>query len=156
MLANGGLLKPASFVQLEHNQGVPARVMSAKNARHVMAMLETVTSDDGTGALAQVPGYRIAGKTGTVQKYTAGGYSDESYVALFAGVAPASKPRLAMVVMINEPGRDEYYGGRIAAPVFARVMAGALRMLGVAPDAVPTPLRGAAVTGQLAVQGQGA
>jgi len=134
MLANGGLLRPASFLQLEQGSGAGMRVMSKRNARAVMAMLETVTADDGTGSLAQVPGYRIAGKTGTVQKYNAGGYSDESYVALFAGLAPASNPRLAMVVMIDEPGKDEYYGGRIAAPVFARVMAGALRMLGVTPD----------------------
>jgi len=146
MLANGGLLRPASFIRADAGEGAATRVMSKINATHVMAMLETVTADDGTGSLAQVPGYRIAGKTGTVQKYNVGGYSDESYVALFAGLAPASNPRLAMVVMIDEPGKDEYYGGRIAAPVFARVMAGALRMLGVAPDA--SQALGAAVEGR--------
>jgi cell division protein FtsI (penicillin-binding protein 3) len=109
-------------------------------------MLEKVTADGGTGALARVPGYRIAGKTGTVQKYRVGGYSDENYVSLFAGVAPASQPRLAMVVMIDEPSNDEYYGGRIAAPVFSRVMAGALRMLGVPPDDVKKQIRGASVS----------
>jgi len=150
MLANGGLLRPASFVQGQNEEAVATRVMSTSNAHSVMTMLETVISDEGTGSLAQVPGYRIAGKTGTVQKYGVGGYSDESYIALFAGLAPASKPRLAMVVMINEPGKDEYYGGRIAAPVFARVMAGALRILGVAPDATQQPLRGAVVSDHLA------
>ena len=156
MLANGGLLEPVSYVLGQAGAGVPTRIISRENAAHVMAMLETVTSAAGTGTLAQVPGYRIAGKTGTVQKYSASGYSDESYVALFAGVAPASKPRLAMVVMVNEPGNDEYYGGRIAAPVFARVMADALRMLGVAPDAVQPPLRRPIVADRLASLGQGA
>jgi cell division protein FtsI (penicillin-binding protein 3) len=154
MLANGGVLRPASFVLPQTDSAT--RVMSTRNAAHVMAMLEQVTSDDGTGSLAQVPGYRIAGKTGTVQKYSAGGYSDESYVSLFAGIAPANKPRLAMVVMIDEPGKDEYYGGRIAAPVFSRVMADALRMLGVAPDAVPAPPRGNTAASRLASRGQGA
>ena len=153
MLANGGMLLPVSYVLSQ--DGAPAtRIISTKNAARVMAMLESVTSTGGTGTLARVPGYRIAGKTGTVQKYSASGYSDENYVALFAGVAPASRPRLAMVVMINEPGNDEYYGGRIAAPVFARVMADALRMLGVAPDSEMPPLQ--RVTDRSDGTGQGA
>jgi len=155
MLADGGILQPVAYV-LSQDAGTATRVISAKNAARVMTMLETVTSTGGTGTLARVPGYRIAGKTGTVQKYSASGYSDEAYVALFAGVAPASRPRLAMVVMINEPGNDEYYGGRIAAPVFARVMADALRMIGVAPDTEVPPLRRANAADRLDGHGQGA
>lgn len=147
MLANKGVLRPISFVAGESVDSTTTQVMSPAHAQDVMAMLETVTTEGGTGLLAQVPGYRIAGKTGTVQKYAVGGYSDDSYVSLFAGVAPASNPRLAMVVMINEPGNDEYYGGRIAAPVFSRVMAGALRMMGIAPDAAPPTLQAARLSG---------
>ena len=134
VLASGGELKPVSFVALDK---VPQsqRVVAKQTAHDLVSMLEKVTHQGGTGVLAQVPGYRIAGKTGTVQKYSSAGYSDERYVSLFAGMAPASQPRLVLVVMINEPGNDEYYGGRIAAPVFSRVMAGALRILGVPPDA---------------------
>lgn len=148
MLANDGRLMPVSFVAGDVDRRHPVQVMSAPNAHNVLAMLETVTSDGGTGELARVPGYRIAGKTGTVQKYVAGGYSDENYVSLFAGIAPASHPRLVTVVMINDPGNDEYYGGRIAAPVFSRIMAGALRMLGIPPDDVKPMLRGASVDPQ--------
>jgi cell division protein FtsI (penicillin-binding protein 3) len=87
--------------------------------------------------LAQIPGYRVAGKTGTAKKAIAGGYADKRYVALFAGIAPASRPRLAMAVIIDEPRANHYYGGQVAAPVFAKVMGGALRLLNVAPDDLP-------------------
>jgi cell division protein FtsI (penicillin-binding protein 3) len=90
----------------------------------------------GTGTRAAVPGYRIAGKTGTVKKSGVGGYVEDSYLALFAGMAPASNPRLAMVVMIDEPRGEKYHGGSVAAPVFGKVMAGALRMLDIPPDNV--------------------
>ena len=92
----------------------------------------------GTGTQAAVDGYRIAGKTGTVKKSAAGGYREDSYLSLFAGIAPASNPRLAMVVVVDEPRGEEYYGGAVAAPVFANVMRGALRMLDVPPDNLPT------------------
>ena len=81
-----------------------------------------------------MPGYRVAGKTGTAWKATAGGYSTDRYLAVFAGVVPASRPRLAVVVMIDEPGGVLYYGGDVAAPVFSAVMSGALRLMSVAPD----------------------
>jgi cell division protein FtsI (penicillin-binding protein 3) len=84
-----------------------------------------------------VAGYRVGGKTGTVRKSIAGGYADDRYLAVFAGVAPVTRPRLAMVVMVNEPGNDEYYGGQVAAPVFSRVMSGALRLMAVPPDNYP-------------------
>ncbi len=110
------------------------RIMSAKTASMMMGMLETVVSKEGTAFQAAVPGYRVAGKTGTVKKLGAHGYTASSYNALFAGVAPASDPRLVMVVMIDEPSAGDYYGGVVAAPVFSRVMQEALRVLNIAPD----------------------
>jgi cell division protein FtsI (penicillin-binding protein 3) len=100
-------------------------------------MLETVVSADGTAVKATVPGYRVAGKTGTVRKATAGGYSENRHSAVFGGLAPASEPRLAVVVVIHEPSGDKYYAGDVAAPVFAEVTAAALRVLGVPPDKTP-------------------
>ncbi len=97
-------------------------------------MLEGVVGPGGTGRRARVPGYRVAGKTGTVHKPAPGGYAQDRYTAIFAGLAPASRPRLAMVVVIDEPRSEQYYGGQVAAPVFARVMSGAMRLLDIAPD----------------------
>jgi cell division protein FtsI (penicillin-binding protein 3) len=96
--------------------------------------METVISKDGTAYEARVDGYSAAGKTGTVKKAGAGGYSSNTYFAVFAGMAPAKDPRLVIVVMIDEPSAGQYYGGLVSAPVFSKVMAGALRILGVAPD----------------------
>ena len=99
-----------------------------------MGMLEVVVSEQGTGRRAAIPGFRIAGKTGTAWKSGPGGYSKDRYLAVFAGLAPASDPRLAAVVTIDEPRGEAYYGGDVAAPVFARIVSGALRLLAVAPD----------------------
>jgi cell division protein FtsI (penicillin-binding protein 3) len=136
-LAAGGELKPVSFVPVENVQE-GERVMKAKIARQVIAMLEGVVSDEGTGELARVPGYHVAGKTGTVRKSISGGYAEDKYVALFAGMIPATRPRLVMVVVINDPRSDKYYGGSVAAPVFSRVMSGAMRLLDIAPDDLPS------------------
>ena len=135
-LANGGVLKPVSIVPLA---AAPAgeRVMGEQVTRQLVTMLEAATGDKGTGGAARVPGYRVAGKTGTVRKSTAGGYAEDNYLSLFAGLVPASDPRLAMVVMINDPRGDQFYGGAVAAPVFSRVMSGALRLLDIAPDDLP-------------------
>lgn len=133
VLANDGLLKPVSFLkQTDIPQG--ERVMSSGTATKVLHMLESVVSEEGTGKLASVDGYRIAGKTGTVHRTGRGGYSEDRYTALFAGIAPASKPRLAMVVVVHDPLLGDYHGGQVAAPVFSKVMTGALRLLNVAPD----------------------
>jgi cell division protein FtsI (penicillin-binding protein 3) len=113
-----------------------SRVLSARTARAVSAMLETVTQAGGTAPQAQVMGYRVAGKTGTAHKPLDGAYSPDRYVSSFVGFAPASDPRLIIAVMIDEPGGRRYFGGEVAAPVFSRVMAGALRLLGVAPDSI--------------------
>ncbi|MDO9372724.1 MAG: penicillin-binding transpeptidase domain-containing protein [Gammaproteobacteria bacterium] len=137
-IANGGQLHPASFLPLKAPVN-SSTVMQADTAATLRAMLESVTNEGGTGLLARVAGYRVAGKTGTVRKLGPAGYAKDRYLSLFAGFAPASHPRLVMVVMINEPGGTQYYGGQVAAPVFAHVMAGALRLLNVAPDDIAVP-----------------
>ncbi len=132
-LANDGLSIPVSLLPISQPpQSV--RVMKAEVARKVRAMLETVVSDDGTAPRARISGYRVAGKTGTVKKLKNGVYTDDEYIALFAGIVPASKPRLAAVVVIDQPRRGDFYGGQIAAPVFSEVMSDALRLLDIPPD----------------------
>jgi cell division protein FtsI (penicillin-binding protein 3) len=110
------------------------RVLSPETARELQGMLQSVV-DAGTGQRASISGYRVAGKTGTVHKVSANGYARDRYRALFAGFAPASDPRLAAVVVLDEPQGEKHYGGQVAAPVFGRVMAGALRLLDIHPDA---------------------
>lgn len=137
-LANGGYRVPVTIFK----QDVPAdgkQVIPHKIAQDVIKMMEGVVQR-GSGKAAQIPGYRVAGKTGTVHKVGSKGYEYDQYIALFAGVAPASNPRLAMVVMINDPKGREYYGGEVAAPVFSRVMEGALTTLNIYPD-LPEGLR---------------
>lgn len=134
-LADNGVMHAPRFVKA--TQPVPGRrVLPTHIAHEVRAMLERVVSPEGTGERAHVPGYRVAGKTGTVHRPVPGGYAPHQYNAIFAGFAPATDPRLAMVVVIDDP-QGKYYGGQVAAPLFARVMAGALRFLDIAPDAVP-------------------
>jgi len=135
MLAADGYRRPVSLVRQE-SAPKGERIISVATARQVLDMLELVVIEGGTGKRAQVPGYRVAGKTGTVRKAIDGGYADDRYIALFAGMAPASNPRLVTVVVIHEPNNGQYYGGQVAAPVFSRVMAGALRIMNVAPDQV--------------------
>ena len=106
-------------------------------------MLQMVVESGGTAVKAQVPGYRVAGKTGTAHKLDGGRYVNK-YVASFVGFAPVSDPRLIVAVMVDEPSNGIYYGGDVAAPVFSRVMAGALRTLGIAPDAPSVPVQVAA------------
>ncbi|MEH6503153.1 MAG: penicillin-binding protein 2 [Cycloclasticus sp.] len=137
-IANDGLMKPVSLVK---NKQYPAgeRVMGAKVAEQVRTMLKGVVSKAGTAPRARVHGYSIAGKTGTVKKAIAGGYSEDNYLGIFAGMAPASDPKLVMVVVIDEPKAGDYYGGLVAAPVFSRVMSGALRLMNITPDDLETP-----------------
>ncbi len=100
--------------------------------------------DSGTGTEARVNHYRVAGKTGTVHKLIAGDYADDRYIASFAGLAPASQPRLVMVVTVDEPSERVHFGGQAAAPVFGRVMGGALRLLNITPDTPSEQMRWAA------------
>jgi cell division protein FtsI (penicillin-binding protein 3) len=132
-LGDGGRLRAPTFVR--GSSASDAAVLDPDLAATLLGMLETVVGPEGTGAKAVVPNYRVAGKTGTTRKAVPGGYQ-RRYVGVFAGVVPASAPRLAAVVVINDPGGEAYYGGLIAAPVFARVMQGALRLLDIAPDRI--------------------
>jgi cell division protein FtsI (penicillin-binding protein 3) len=97
-------------------------------------MLEMAVAPGGTAPRAQIQGYRVAGKTGTAHKLEGRGYGNK-YVSSFVGFAPVSNPRLVVAVMIDEPSAGQYYGGAVAAPVFARVVGAALQMQGVPPDA---------------------
>lgn len=111
------------------------QVIDAAACRTLIGLMEAVTTDEGaTGKRAQIPGYRVAGKTGTAWKANAGSYSKDRYVASFGGIVPASAPRLAAIVVIDEPSAGKYYASEVAAPVFSEVMGGALRLLGIPPD----------------------
>lgn len=131
-LGNGGMKLPLTVVKdPTFNEG--EQVVDSKNAKFVLEMMEQVVNDGGAPK-AKVEGYRVAGKTGTAKKTAAGGGYGNEYVGIFAGVAPVSDPRLAIVVVINEPGGDLYHGGEVAAPVFSRIMGGSLQYLNIAPD----------------------
>jgi cell division protein FtsI (penicillin-binding protein 3) len=132
--ANDGVVMPLTFLKREPEEQEGIQVFSPEIARSVRAMMETVTEEGGTAQLAQIPGYRVAGKTGTAHKLENGRYSPNRYIGSFIGMAPASDPRLIVAVMIDEPKSGSYYGGLVAAPVFSQVMANALRQLKVAPD----------------------
>jgi cell division protein FtsI (penicillin-binding protein 3) len=128
-----GIRRPITFHHLEGP--VPGeRAIAEPVARDLIGLLEHVVSPDGTGIKASVPGYIVAGKTGTAWKAAGGSYSTHRYTSVFAGVVPASRPRLAAIVVIDEPSGNLFYGGDVAAPVFSSVMSGALRLMGVAPD----------------------
>jgi len=128
-----GVARPVSMLKVDEAP-LGERAISARTARTLITLLESVIND-GTGTRAAIPGYRVAGKTGTARKNEDGGYYDDRYTAVFGGVAPASSPRFAAVVVIDDPAAGSYYGGEVAAPVFSRVIGGALRLKGVAPDA---------------------
>jgi cell division protein FtsI (penicillin-binding protein 3) len=139
VFAREGDLVPLSLVKVDAPPaGKP--LISAKTAASVRHMLELAVEPGGTAPRARIMGYRVAGKTGTAHKQESGGYAPDKYHSSFAGFAPASRPRLVIAVMIDEPSAGQYYGGQVAAPVFAQVMAGALRILGVAPDAPMKPI----------------
>jgi cell division protein FtsI (penicillin-binding protein 3) len=139
--ANDGEVMPLSFLKREPQEIVGVRVFSPSVAREVRAMMEAVTQEGGTGTLTRVPGYRVAGKTGTAHKLVNGLYSPDRYLSSFVGMAPASNPRLIIGVAIDEPSDGVYYGGSVAGPVFAQVMAGCLRQLALPPDAPETATR---------------
>ena len=132
-LASGGVRRPVEMLRRTTDlAGI--RVFEERHVREVSRMLEQVVSTTGTAPKAKVQGYRVAGKTGTTRKVSEGGYDEDRHVALFAGFAPAAHPKIVLVVVINEPRGTAIGGGSVAAPVFARIMARALRILGVAPD----------------------
>ncbi|PKM13355.1 MAG: cell division protein [Gammaproteobacteria bacterium HGW-Gammaproteobacteria-3] len=137
-LADDGILHSVSLLKRDQDNDAK-RIFTAKTARKIRGMLEQVVMRDGTAFEARVDGYRVAGKTGTVKKISAqGGYTEKSYNAVFVGMAPASDPEIIIVVMVDEPSAGSYYGGLVAAPIFSKVMAGTLRLLGIAPDQYDT------------------
>jgi cell division protein FtsI (penicillin-binding protein 3) len=139
IFATDGELVPLTLVK-SASPASGEKLISAETARAVRAMLETAVQAGGTGPRARIMGWRVAGKTGTAHKQENGSYAADKYLASFVGLAPVSAPRLVIAVAIDEPGGRDYYGGSVAAPVFAQVMQGALRLLGVPHDAPLEPL----------------
>jgi cell division protein FtsI (penicillin-binding protein 3) len=131
-LGDHGVMHSPSFIKGADNEA--KAIVSRDVADQIVKMMETVTAPGGTATTARIANYIVAGKTGTAHKATAGGYSRNNYTAAFAGLVPASNPRLVGVVIIDDPQKRSYYGGMVSAPVFARVMEGALRLLDVPPD----------------------
>ncbi len=140
VLGNQGTNVPLSLLRLDRAQdGV--QVIDKQISGTVLQMLRAVVEEEGGGgARAKVPGYHVGGKSGTAKKISGtGGYTKDAYRSFFAGVAPLSDPRIAAVVVVDEPSKGQYYGGLVAAPVFGKVMARALRLMNVAPDNLPPP-----------------
>jgi cell division protein FtsI (penicillin-binding protein 3) len=138
-LANDGRSVPLSMVRTDGERTAGVQVIPQDVAKTLQGMLQQVVEAPGGVFRAQVPAYHVAGKSGTARKNTAGakGYTQNAYRSLFAGFAPVTHPRIAMLVVIDEPTTGAYYGGLISAPVFGKVMAGALRLMNVAPDNLP-------------------
>lgn len=135
LFSEEGKLKPVSLLKVD-TPPVGKQVISRKTALAVSKMLEMAVATGGTAPLAQIEGYRVAGKTGTAHKLkVGGGYEKNKYISSFVGYAPASNPRLIIAVMLDEPSAGKHYGGQVAAPVFRRVMADSLRNLNVPHDA---------------------
>jgi cell division protein FtsI (penicillin-binding protein 3) len=133
VLGSNGVRRPVSLRRVD----VPPegeQVLDPAVARELVQMLESVVSEAGTARRAAVMGYRVSGKTGTAWKAANGGYNSTKYMAVFGGVVPASRPRLAAIVVVDEPSAGRFYGGDVAAPVFSEVMSGALRLLAIPPD----------------------
>ncbi len=135
--ANGGILPQVSLLRVDEERPPGQRVISSETAWQVLDVLHRVTGEHGTARRARVEGYAVGGKTGTVHKVGAGGYLQDQYIALFAGMAPIDEPRFVTVVVLDRPKGDNYGGGAAAAPVFARVASGILRLLDVAPSELP-------------------
>ncbi|AOE50471.1 peptidoglycan D,D-transpeptidase FtsI family protein [Kangiella sediminilitoris] len=134
ILGSGGIKRTPTLLKRSEEEEIEGeRVIEPEIALSVVKMMEQVTQDGGTGTRARVDGYRVAGKTGTSRKAVRGGYGDE-YVTYFAGLVPATNPQFAIVVMVDEPAGDSYYGGTVSAPVFAEVADTALHLMNIAPD----------------------
>ncbi|THG86844.1 penicillin-binding protein 2 [Pseudomonas sp. A-1] len=137
-IANHGRMVPLSLARVDQPAAV-SQVIPDEVARTMQGMLQQVVEAPGGAHRAQVPGYHVAGKSGTARKNSVGskGYKQNAYRSLFAGFAPTSSPRFAAVVVIDEPGGEGYFGGLVSAPVFSKVMAGTLRLMNIAPDNLP-------------------
>ncbi|MCC6212647.1 MAG: penicillin-binding protein 2 [Burkholderiales bacterium] len=140
VFAREGELAPLSLVKTGGAQVPGERVFSPAVASALRDMLEAAVQPGGTAPRARIAGWRVGGKTGTAHKQENRGYAANKYVSSFVGFAPISEPRLVIAVMLDEPSAGQYYGGAVAAPVFAQVMQGALRLLGVPYDAPLAPI----------------
>jgi cell division protein FtsI (penicillin-binding protein 3) len=129
-----GQLLPLSLMKVDAHP-IGKRLITKATAQEVTRMMEMAVLPGGTAPRAQVPGYRIAGKTGTAHKAEAGGYAEHKYVSSFVGFGPVTNPRFIVAVMLDEPQGAKYFGGEVSAPVFSSVMGNALRMMAVPPDA---------------------
>jgi len=138
VFARDGELIPVSLTKAEQPTG-GVRVFTPETARSVRHMLQMAAGDGGTAPKAQPVGYSVGGKTGTARKQEGKGYADKKYRAWFVGLAPVDKPRIVVAVMVDEPNNGKFYGGDVAAPVFAEVVQQTLRTLGVAPDLEVVP-----------------
>ncbi len=134
VFAGDGELMPLSLTKIDDTPPHGARIFSSQTMRELRVMLEMAVQPEGTAPKARVPGYRVGGKTGTAYKVEGGVYA-RKYVASFVGIAPISEPRLVVAVMIDEPSGGSHYGGDVAGPAFSQIAGGALRTLGVPPDA---------------------
>ena len=130
-IANGGIRKPNTLKKIEDEKLDGDRILSEQTSRDIISMLENVAVRGAPRA--KINGYRIGGKTGTAQ-IAAANYASDKHNALFVGIAPLTKPKIAIAVIVNEPGGNEYYGGQVAAPVFSEIGSHTLRLLGIAPD----------------------
>ena len=138
VFARDGELVPVTLLKTtERVSGV--QVMDVRHANQVLNMLHLVTGPGGTAPKAQTMGYSVGGKTGTAHKQEGKGYADKKYRSFFVGVAPIDNPRIVVAVMIDEPSNGKYYGGEVAAPVFAETVQQTLRMMGVQPDMAVRP-----------------
>jgi cell division protein FtsI (penicillin-binding protein 3) len=137
VFTNEGQLLPLSLMRRDA-QPIGKPLITPKSAQELTRMMEMAALPGGTAPRAQVPGYRVAGKTGTAHKPENGGYAEHKYVSSFVGFGPVSNPRFIVAVMLDEPQGIKYFGGDVGAPVFASVMGNALRMMGVTPDAPQT------------------
>jgi cell division protein FtsI (penicillin-binding protein 3) len=151
VFTNDGVLLPVTFLKREGDI-IGKQVFSARTARSMARMLETVTQSGGTATKGHVQGYRVAGKTGTAYKLVNGEYASDRYLSSFVGFAPASEPRYIVAVTIDEPSAGKHLGGEVSAPVFANVMMQALRMQGAKPDA---SLREASASSEATVRERG-
>jgi cell division protein FtsI (penicillin-binding protein 3) len=159
IFTNDGQLLPLSLLKSDA-QPIGKRLIGRSTAQEVTRMMEMAVMPGGTAPRAQVPGYRVAGKTGTAHKAEAGGYAEHKYVSSFVGFGPVTNPRFIVAVMLDEPQGTKYYGGDVGAPVFSSVMGAALRMMSVPPDApgtlnvmAPPPAPGPAVVAAKELEG---
>ena len=154
ILGNGGVKYPLGLIKRDQDD-VGEQVLSSSVSRSLRQAMKAVVSKGGTGQRAQVPLYQVGGKTGTVHSVGESGYKKNEYKALFAGVAPIENPEIAIVVVIDAPAGAEYYGGEVAAPVFSRVVTGAMRLLDIRPDNVERDKEVANTETHLLKQGRG-